>query len=69
MQKNEWLKIAIIDYLKRLDVQRPDCITICDHFFLSADITLKALSELVEEGRIVRHDWLPGKHYYEVATS
>lgn len=67
----DWLKDAIVAYLKNNPQLKPDSIDIIGYFKLSADVTYNALKELENENRIVRHNGLlggwNGNHYYTIA--
>lgn len=47
-----WLKDAIVDYLKRVDMQ--DSVDIVSYFKLPADVIMNALNQLEDENRVSR---------------
>lgn len=68
----QWLKEAIVSYLKNHSDEKPNSIAICGYFKLRVDLTLLALRELESEGRITRHDGVHrgwnGNHYYQAVA-
>lgn len=71
IKDNEWLKLAIIEYIKNNKDTRLNSIDIIHHFKLRVDITFIALKELEKELRVVRNDlfwegW-DGNHYYTLS--
>ena len=61
----DFLKEAILDYLKRSKVYQPDGVDIVSHFGLHADSTLRALQELINENK-VRREYVGIRCYYEI---
>jgi len=65
----DWLKNAIVEYLRNRSDKRPNSIDICSYFKMRVDLTYSALRELEAEGRVVRHDLIlggwNGNHYYQ----
>ncbi len=53
----EYLKQPILEYLQKCPRNDADSISICSYFGLSIDITLTALRELENEGRVVRRNF------------
>ncbi len=67
----DWLKDAIVDYIKNYNSNRRlTSEVIVHHFHLRVDITFIALRELVKAGRVKKIDYIMGgyngNHRYEV---
>lgn len=58
-----WLKEAIVSYIQTHE--RADSVDVASYMKLRSDITLTALSELIEEGQIERY-W--NGRYYALRT-
>lgn len=71
MEDNEWLKQAILSYVKDYqDKNRLNAQDIIFHFRLAIDVTYIAIYQLCEEKRLIRVDtflngW-DGHHYYKL---
>ena len=65
----QWIKDPIVKYIEKYQEQKLSSIDIIEYFRVH-DSTIQALSELVKEGRITRHNHIAGgfsgAHHYTV---